>query len=267
MVTNAYWAKTKNAARQLLEQLRADGLVELNISCDDYHQAYVPISNVVNAWEASKGLGFAAVIIANGTGPNNLINPGYLLAQLDEDVPVRSIHDKKFLLSQVPKREGTYYGISYSTCQKLERAAEELTDSIFVDVEDQTLLEGGCPHVIRNAALSPKGKLLACCGFEFKGGNPLILGDIRTENCSDIVNCANGDDIVAAIAHLGPYSLTKIVAAAAPELVKPKLYGSVCEICRDLTTSSEKLHLVQETSDQWLPALRAIQKKKQVMVA
>ncbi|MGE5502444.1 MAG: radical SAM protein [Ignavibacteriales bacterium] len=267
MVTNAYWARNERSAKKLLQDLRADGLNELNISCDDYHQAYIPIANVINAWQASKGLGFGAVIIANGTGPNNVINPGYLAAQLGEAIPVRSIHDKPLRLSRTPKRDGTYFGISYSTFQRLERAAENVPEPIFVDVEDPSLLEGGCPHVIRNAALSPKGRLLACCGFEFPPGHPLDLGDARAEDCGRIIERANGHDFVAALAFLGPYFLLKVVAAVAPDLVRPQRFGSVCEICRTLTTDPEKMRVVQQTSECWLPALREVQAKRKAMAA
>ena len=264
MVTNAYWAKSEKLAQQQLKQLHSDGLMELNLSCDDYHQAYVPITNVINAWKASKGIGFSAVIIANGTGPHNLINPGYLMAQLGENVPACSIHDKRFWRNQVLKQNDTYYGISYSTCQKLGRAVEKIADHIFVDMEDQTLLEGGCPHVIRDAALSPKGDLLACCGFEFMEGNPLILGDCRVENEPNMSHIADGNDFVSALAYLGPMFLTKVVEAAAPELITAKSYGSVCEICQDLTTNQKKLHVIRETSSQWQPALQAVRTQKQM---
>src|SRR5690348_8930809 len=54
VVTNAYWATSKDVARRVLNQLREAGLQELNISCDDYHLPYIPFERVETAWKACK---------------------------------------------------------------------------------------------------------------------------------------------------------------------------------------------------------------------
>ena len=62
-VTNAYWAKSKEAGRIRLEGLRAAGLDELNISTGDFHQEYVDESAVVNAAELGVEIGFDETLV------------------------------------------------------------------------------------------------------------------------------------------------------------------------------------------------------------
>lgn len=55
--TNAYWAKSKAKALEILKQLMDCGLQRLGLSCDSYHQQYVPQEYVINAIEATQILG------------------------------------------------------------------------------------------------------------------------------------------------------------------------------------------------------------------
>ena len=47
----------------ILGDLKVAGLTELNISCDDYHQAFIPLENVKNANAAALEIGLPALLI------------------------------------------------------------------------------------------------------------------------------------------------------------------------------------------------------------
>ena len=63
IITNAFWAKSKERAVAKLTELKEAGLTELTISCDDYHQAFVPLANVKRANEAAIEVGLPCLLV------------------------------------------------------------------------------------------------------------------------------------------------------------------------------------------------------------
>ncbi len=62
-VTNGYWATTEERAAQRLQKVIDAGLKEINFSTGDFHQEFVPQSNIVNGALASVRLGLSTVIM------------------------------------------------------------------------------------------------------------------------------------------------------------------------------------------------------------
>lgn len=54
IVTNAHWATSLERAKKYIKELRDVGLTELDFSVDDFHEPFVPLKNIKNAWEACK---------------------------------------------------------------------------------------------------------------------------------------------------------------------------------------------------------------------
>jgi len=77
IVTNAYWAKTKKEAIEILSDLKTLGLTEINISCDDYHQIFIPLENIKHANEAALETGLPA-LLAHRRKPGGRITVEYL---------------------------------------------------------------------------------------------------------------------------------------------------------------------------------------------
>jgi hypothetical protein len=259
MVSNAYWAKDAVRTVEVLRELRSAGLREVNISADDYHLPYVPFQNVANVWKSARGLGFKSVVIANGNGPESLINPGYLVEMLG-DTPVRTWVDYRGQMVEFDLEPGTYYAISQTPVQRLERAGEELAATTFVPAAKQENLRGRCPHVIRDAALSPRGHLLSCCGFELDGNPILDLGDAKATDAWQLIEQANHDGVLTAIGYLGPYFLKGVIEQIAPGTIGDRCHGSVCELCRTIVTNPAAIAALQQAKDVLLPALAEARK-------
>lgn len=88
LVTNAFWATSLERAQRYIEKFRSVGLTEINFSVDDYHEPFVPLENIRNAWQACKGAGFESVILANSHGNNDKIVPAYIQEFLGEKIEV-----------------------------------------------------------------------------------------------------------------------------------------------------------------------------------
>lgn len=53
VVTNAYWARSKDSASSMVSRLKEAGLDEINTSYDYYHAEFMPVENVYRFVEAS----------------------------------------------------------------------------------------------------------------------------------------------------------------------------------------------------------------------
>jgi hypothetical protein len=267
MVTNAYWAKTRERAREMLVKLREAGLAELNISCDDYHLPYIPFERVENAWHASKGLGFWAVIIANCHGPGSQITPDFLMARLGEDLPLRYDDDGYQVPVGAPTADGTYYGLSNAQVQLLGRGNDEIDPGVLVyrGGEGEERLTGGCRWALRSPALSPNNHLLACCGMEVEHNEVLDFGSIDEYKAGALVERADDMVLLNAVALLGPKFLKDFVRERVPEIPWRQRYATVCEICEDVVKRPEVIealhaHMLELSAAVW--AIRSPMEKE-----
>lgn len=62
VVSNAYWASGPRRAAEVVSSLMDAGLSEINFSCDDFHQAFIPLDYVRYANNACTAAGLPALI-------------------------------------------------------------------------------------------------------------------------------------------------------------------------------------------------------------
>jgi len=58
--SNAFWAVSEKASAERLSLLKEKGLQELSFSADPFHQEYVPLEHIRNAFQAAEALGIFA---------------------------------------------------------------------------------------------------------------------------------------------------------------------------------------------------------------
>lgn len=254
IVTNAYWARSLDRARSKLIELREAGLSELNISADDYHLPFIPFERVENAWRAAKGLGFAAVVIANCYGPVSIITPAFIKERLGEDLPER-FDDEGYQMPLGPaSADGTYYGLSNGQVQMLGRGNKMLTaESLVYRGDDESRIGGGCRWALRSPALSPRNHLVACCGTEVDGNEVLDFGSLETSDAASLAEKADDALLLNAVALLGPHFLKEFVKKKAPHLGFRKRYASMCEVCEHVMQNPEAVLVLKDN----LPELAA----------
>ena len=255
LVTNASWAKTLKTAERVLGYLRRDGLSELNFSADDFHLPFVSLNNVINAWKAAKGKGFMSVLIANSYSTASEITASYLRERLGAEEPIRTDRHGNGHIFVLPSDDGTFYGISSSRYQRLERAERRVADKYFDTIDSDRMLARACPHAFRSPALSPKGHLLACCGFELDVNAVLDLGDVGSAPVRSLQEKALDDPVLKGIIYLGPYYLMTLAKQVAPEIRFKERYGSVCEVCRSIVRSPGAIQVLRECEGMYIPSI------------
>ena len=82
VVTNGYWATSKETAYNTLKTLKDAGLFEINISADDFHLPWISLQRLRYAYDACIDLGFVAPVIANCHGPSTWLTPKALTESL-----------------------------------------------------------------------------------------------------------------------------------------------------------------------------------------
>ncbi|HER26402.1 MAG TPA: radical SAM protein [Rhodospirillales bacterium] len=267
MVSNASWAKSPSLASKILQRLKDDGLSELNISADDFHLPYVPFNNVVNAWKAAKGIGFISLVIANSSSRMSKITPGFIRRMIGEDTLLRIEQRGQNQTLIFPPQGDTLTAISTSMFQRLERAEKSLHPDNFYFIQNEEDLIGVCPHAYCSPAISPRGHLLACCGFELDGNPVLDFGDLKSARLASIRETALNNPILKGIIYLGPHYLMELVRQVAPEIHFNKQYSSVCEVCRSLTKNPKAVEVLLNHDYMYSPAVKIIERRKKPVAA
>jgi hypothetical protein len=153
VVTNGYWAKSPEAGKRRLQELKDAGLGELNVSTGDYHQEFVEEQTVtvVNAACLGIELGLTTLI----------------MVELQKE---RRVTREQLLKNpQIAKLAGDRCGASFSIIESpwmpMNRTAsiEQPVDAMLSlqTVHDRK----GCNSVFSTIVLSPHRELGLCCGL------------------------------------------------------------------------------------------------------
>ncbi len=265
VVTNAFWADTPEHAEMVIHVLRTCGLLELNISIDDYHAEYVPEQNIVNVWNAVQGKKFSSVIFANCTGANSKITPEYIQKLIGQELKVINTDDRYFnpeYAANLPKIDGTEYAIVTNGLQRTGRAEEEiLGDENFVSpLTQEQLRVMRCGNIIQDTTIGYNNHVVACCGINTEGNSVLDLGDLSKESLADILNRAADSVIINAIAQAGPYCLRMFVQEKDPTVQFKEKYTSVCEICEDVTTNPRAMEIIRANINELYVVMKGYKK-------
>lgn len=234
-MTNSSWAISEAKAKNKIREFRASGLAEINLSLDTYHEPYIPVDHVRNAWSATKGAGFGSVVIATHSSNHTSCNLDRVFNIIGEEVPVIDIGDRKAYKELPRSSDGTVYCVSIGALQKIGRASRMIPDEIF-NWHNLENLEIGCPFFAQNPALSPRNTLLACCGIE-ANRNPLLdFGALGTDgSVGDLLDTVGNDLFLSAFSLIGPVGMARALKKMDPESGILDQYTSVCHVCEHVT--------------------------------
>ena len=212
--TNAFWATDPAVIDDRLAQLDAAGMGRLDISCDPYHQQYVPIANVRRlAWAAEDRLGSARVKVRW----RDWLADGFDTAALPET------QRKELFANYLTKGHERLLG----------RAAEELAAlkplmplSAFADIRcNESLLRSRHVHVDGQGHVCPG----VCAG--------IVLGVADTAASvgrlwQTLTQGFAGMEVIGVLASGGPAALAAQAAAMGYPLRDG--YAGKCHLCWDV---------------------------------
>ena len=228
IVTNAYWAKSKNKALHILSELKALGLTEINISCDDYHQEFVPLENVKYANEAAFEIGLPA-LLAHRRKPGGRLTVEYLSEYFD--VPLHVY------------REGEKNPDNNVICSgrniPLHTSSEQDASEPWEIPNNHGNWMGACKSILRSIVVFPNLDVQICCGIAMSSIPELSIGSLADSDLLSILQWGNQDLITNWLALEGPASILSFVRSKDPSIKLPDHYVSQCHVCNELFTRND----------------------------
>ena len=232
IVTNGFWATSKERAKSVLQSLQEVGLTELNLSCDDYHQEFIPLEYIKNANEAACELGVPA-LLAHRLCPGGRITPEFLSGYLG--VPLQEFREGK------PNPDNN--AIQTGRNVPIKSGVLEPHDG---KLEAATPWTGPCSSVLSKIVISPRKEVEICCGIASSSIQDFYLGSLENENLFRLLQRGNEDLITNWLALAGPASILDFVRSKDGNLELPSHYANKCHLCNELFTREEVRQILKE---------------------
>ena len=217
VVTNGFWATSREEAKQLL--LSLPDICFLSVSTDLYHQKYVPFEYVQNAIWAINECGiphYVSIITENKSD----IDYQHISAEIQKIVDPENI------------RTGITFPVGRASRMKSE------------------LKYGFCdepPKEVCQAASSPcifpDGRVYGCIGplIDLKHNHPLVLGDLKETSLPEIFDRSETNVVLHALRLWGPHRLVSMLreAGLGHHLPREHVSGSICNTSHGLMSNRE----------------------------
>jgi len=213
VITNGFWGTSKDEALKILEKLIHAGLSYMSVSCDIFHQEFVPFERVENVLAALKELNFPATIAYTQV-------PGF------EDV------NKYIKFEKYPNLK-IYQGPVIPVGRGYDIPVEQFNTQ--KDVEPEQL--GMCVYN-KTMTIDPMGRVFPCCAV---GGDTdyITLGNANSQSISELINEANGRSFLKLIERKGSKDLIEIIKKYDPDFNIKKRFVSICHLCDYLSNNNE----------------------------
>jgi organic radical activating enzyme len=217
VVSNAFWATTREKALQTLEQCTSIQMI--SISSDVPHQQLIPFSNVKNAIWAAKKLG-------------KLYNVA--VSTENEELP-----EYKRLMDDILEISDAE-NVNVATILPVGRAEEEIAPENYTYSSEPSV--SAC-DMASFPIIFPNGNVIACIGppIALPEFNPLFLGNLYKENLAEIFDRAEQNYILHAIRTLGPQMLVNLMKENGYEHLLPNRYieNTACDVCYRLLSNKQ----------------------------
>ena len=255
IVTNGYWARSMESARDMIGQLSAAGLDELNISTDDFHLPFISLQRVRNAFEAGLEGGFDCIAIATCSGQGTVLNPESLNEEFGRGDMMLRFDEHGVVIEHEFDMQNTNVMLSNADVQRLGRGDTALHPSEVTEL-DKRAWQDGCPWAVRSASISARGHFVACCGFETDKNPILDYGDAMARPVGDIIDDADADLITNMIALIGPPRIRDLLQQICPDEVSfTDRAVAPCEVCQQLVTRPENRQALYGHLEEFVPVI------------
>ena len=217
VITSGYWAFDPVRAGEMMGQLVEKGLDVLAVSCDEFHQRHVPLSQLRALADLCSRIGLRMTLNVCRSAKNTC-EYGDIKA---------TVHEQSLL--------------------PLGRASN-LSDDFFVRYE--TPPRGSCNNLLL-PRIDWNGQIFACCGparFSTRT-SPLCLGNVNELGLRETLLRAAEEPILGAVNVWGPYGLWKLLQDGGPnQLYRPRqrYLGGICMLCLDLLNSPNLVTALHE---------------------
>ena len=212
VVTNAFWASTKDVALSVLSKLPAIQMI--SISTDVYHQKSIPFEYIKNAVWAARKLG-------------RLYNIAVCTDNEEDHQYQEIIEDLKAI--------GEADRIRVSITFPVGRAQKRAHHFSYRIAPEPTV--SAC-SMASSPVVFPDGKVSACIGpvLTLPSMHPMFLGNLQQETLSEILDRSELNPVLHTIRVWGPQKLVSLLKQNELDALLPKEYicNCPCDVCYKL---------------------------------
>jgi hypothetical protein len=217
VVTNAFWARSLEKARERIDALVAAGLDEINYSTGDEHVKYVPLEYVINAIIAAAERGFLVHIMVElraegGITADTIRNHERIVALPPE------------LRALVSPNESPWMPIDPMRFNKYPPG---------IATDRNNLCNAkGCDSVLQTYVLQADGRIGSCCGLGMRITPELNVA--RAEGDDFLMRAieeAESDFLKVWIRYLGTEKILAWAAEKNPDIKWEGQYAHNCQAC------------------------------------
>jgi hypothetical protein len=238
LVTNGKWANTPERAEHYLSMWKEAGLTELNISCGEYHQQFVPIEFVANGYRVAKRLGYKTVLLA-----------GEFLAEGKGKYSprdfARAVGEPLMPLDAMSPFIDEYRGMQCGSVMRFGRGADVVPEDAVMK-RPEAAHKSRCFEVLKAITAHPNGNLTACCGVMVRQESLLNIGNWRTERLSAILERAHDDRVLNWIRYVGLKDMRRWLQQKDPNLRFATEHTSICDLCAEVVYNPRCQELLLE---------------------
>ncbi|UCH93044.1 MAG: radical SAM protein [Candidatus Aminicenantes bacterium] len=211
--TNGYWAASLPEAKRKIAALKSAGLIDIRLSCDEFHQSLEPIEPLRNAFIAAVEGGIAVslkiVVYRGSVRASDILR---LMADVTRDI---IFHIEELSLLPVGR-------------------ARELPEKLFIKSED--LPANTWCDLLNTFFVDVEKNVYPCC-------SPLRpallhLGNTRREPLSTLIDKANKNPLFKALARKGPIFFIPFLEKA-DLAFPPGNYVNRCHLCQKVLKAAD----------------------------
>ncbi len=232
VVSNAYWAKTPAKATQIVARLMEAGLCEINFSCDDFHQEFVPLQNIRYANDACTSAGLPCLL------GHKVMKGCALTVERVEEALGRPL--SRFMQGRPnPKNDLISSGF---TVPVQSSGMEDIADDELLFPEETPGDEHWkkpCSSIMQRVVVMPSKMLNICCGMISRAVPEIAYGPLGEKSLEECIIEAHENLIVNWLALEGPFGLMRFIQERAPEVQFRPRYVNVCHLCSEILTRRE----------------------------
>lgn len=230
IVTNGWWGKDPEKARQKTLELKNAGLEKMEFSMSAFHQDYIDPQVVPNIIRAAKEYGIKVVLRVSTT----------------------KSHRASEALRCIESMEQGDISICSSKVTAMGRAKAAIPID---DLWTEPGIPLGACHEVLNLTVNPDGDIFPCCAGS-ETCPPLKLGNCFESSIASIMKNLRGNTLVKMLVHSGPAFYATLIEEAGYGHKLHSEYTNYCHLCNHIFTDPELSEIVlQSVEDQYLKTL------------
>ncbi len=244
IVTNAFWAKSPKIADKIVARYKSAGLSEINLSCDDYHQEFIPIENIRFANDACIKAELPCLI------GHKVMKDCTLTVECLE----KSLGQTLTNFDETQKNPD-YNVISTGFTVPVARDMDKIPDEDILYPPSTDHWKKPCSSILQRVIITPHKELSICCGMIPRSVEEITFGPIEDQSLEEIIVDAHKDLIVNWLALEGPYGIMQFIRQKDPSISFRDNYVNICHLCSEIFIREDCRKILRDHAEEKIPEL------------